>query len=79
MTIDNWLIRFKTSPFMEKVKKIFSASFNPLLLRRGHCPLFIVHCQFLKAIPEFIKILAVKGVVFAFDSMNTQKKQLMPS
>ncbi len=28
------------------------------------------------AIPEFIKILAVKGVVFAFDSMNTQKKQL---
>ncbi|MGB5634428.1 MAG: ISAs1 family transposase [Waterburya sp.] len=30
------------------------------------------------AIPEFIKILAVKGVVFAFDSMNTQKKQLMP-
>ncbi len=31
------------------------------------------------AIPEFIKVLAVKGVVFAFDSMNTQKKQLMPS
>lgn len=29
------------------------------------------------AIPEFIKILAVKGVVFAFDSMNTQKKQLV--
>ena len=26
------------------------------------------------AIPEFIKVLAVKGVVFAFDSMNTQKK-----
>ncbi len=25
------------------------------------------------AIPEFIKVLAVKGVVFAFDSMNTQK------
>ena len=31
------------------------------------------------AIPEFIKVLAVKGVVFAFDSMNTQKKQLMRS
>jgi hypothetical protein len=31
------------------------------------------------AIPEFIKVLAVKGVVFAFDSMNTQKKQLTPS
>ncbi len=28
------------------------------------------------AIPEFIKVLAVKGVVFAFDSMNTQKKPL---
>ncbi|NJK58038.1 MAG: ISAs1 family transposase [Pleurocapsa sp. SU_5_0] len=26
------------------------------------------------AIPEFIKALALKGVVFAFDSMNTQKK-----
>ncbi len=26
------------------------------------------------AIPEFIKLLAVKGVVFAFDSMNTQKQ-----
>ncbi len=31
------------------------------------------------AIPEFIKVLAVKGVVFAFDSMNTQKKQLTRS
>lgn len=31
------------------------------------------------AIPEFIKVLAVKGVVFAFDSMNTQKKLLTPS
>jgi hypothetical protein len=31
------------------------------------------------ALPEFIKLLAVKGVVFAFDSMNTQKKQLTPS
>ncbi len=31
------------------------------------------------AIPEFIKALAVKGVVFAFDSMNTQKKQLPQS
>ena len=31
------------------------------------------------AIPEFIEALAVKGVVFAFDSMNTQKKQLMQS
>ena len=30
------------------------------------------------AIPEFIKALALKGIVFAFDSMNTQKKQLMP-
>ncbi len=28
------------------------------------------------AIPEFIKVLAVKGVVFAFDSMNTQKKTI---
>ncbi len=31
------------------------------------------------AIPEFIKVLAVKGVVFAFDAMNTQKKQLTRS
>ena len=31
------------------------------------------------AIPEFIKVLAVKGVVFAFDSMNTQKKLLTQS
>lgn len=31
------------------------------------------------AIPEFIKVLAVKGVVFAFDSMNTQKKPLTQS
>ena len=31
------------------------------------------------AIPEFIKALAVKGVVFAFDSMNTQKKPLTQS
>jgi len=30
------------------------------------------------AIPEFIKALALKGIVFAFDSMNSQKKQLMP-
>lgn len=31
------------------------------------------------AIPKFIEALAVKGVVFAFDSMNTQKKQLKKS
>lgn len=31
------------------------------------------------AIPEFIEALAVKGIVFAFDSMNTQKKQSMRS
>jgi DDE_Tnp_1-associated len=30
------------------------------------------------AIPEFIKVLALQGVVFAFDSMNTQKKLLTP-
>ena len=31
------------------------------------------------AIPEFIKVLAVKGVVFAFDSMNTHSKPLTRS
>ena len=31
------------------------------------------------AIPEFIKVLAVKGVVFAFDSMKPQKKPLTQS
>ncbi len=31
------------------------------------------------AIPEVIKALAQKGVVFAFDSMNTQKKLLVKS
>ena len=30
------------------------------------------------AIPEFIKILALKGVVFANDSMNTQKSGATP-
>jgi hypothetical protein len=29
------------------------------------------------ALPELIENLAVEGVVFAFDSMNTQKKQLI--
>jgi hypothetical protein len=28
------------------------------------------------AIPAFIKQMAVKGVVFAFDAISTQKKQL---
>ncbi|NEQ10566.1 MAG: ISAs1 family transposase [Moorea sp. SIO4E2] len=28
----------------------------------------------IKAVPEFIKALALKGVVFAFDAINTQKK-----
>lgn len=28
------------------------------------------------ALPQLIKDLALKGVVFAFDSMNTQKKPL---
>lgn len=28
----------------------------------------------IKALPEFIKKLALKGVVFAFDAINTQKK-----
>lgn len=28
----------------------------------------------IKAIPELIKKLALKGVVFAFDAINTQKK-----
>jgi hypothetical protein len=28
----------------------------------------------IKALPEFIKHLAVKGVVFAFDAISTQKK-----
>jgi hypothetical protein len=27
----------------------------------------------IKALPEFIKLLAVKGVVFAFDAISTQK------
>ena len=27
------------------------------------------------ALPEFIKLLALKGVVFAFDAINTQKKR----
>jgi predicted transposase YbfD/YdcC len=27
----------------------------------------------IKAMPEFIKRLALKGVVFAFDAINTQK------
>lgn len=31
----------------------------------------------IKAIPEVIKALAQKGVVFAFDSLNTQKKLLV--
>jgi hypothetical protein len=30
----------------------------------------------IKALPEFIKHLAVKGVVFAFDAISTQKKTL---
>ncbi len=30
------------------------------------------------ALPKLIKDLAVKGVVFAFDSLNTQKKRLIP-
>jgi hypothetical protein len=30
------------------------------------------------ALPELIKDLALKGMVFAFDSLNTQKKQLIP-
>jgi DDE_Tnp_1-associated len=30
------------------------------------------------ALPQLIKDLALKGVVFAFDSMNTQKKLLRP-
>lgn len=30
----------------------------------------------IKAIPAFIKQMAVKGVVFAFDAISTQKKQL---
>lgn len=30
------------------------------------------------ALPALIKDLAVKGVVFAFDSMNTQKKRSLP-
>jgi predicted transposase YbfD/YdcC len=28
----------------------------------------------IKALPELIKLLALKGVVFAFDAINTQKK-----
>lgn len=28
----------------------------------------------IKSLPEFIKLLALKGVVFAFDAINTQKK-----
>ncbi len=28
----------------------------------------------IKALPEFIKQVALKGVVFAFDAINTQKK-----
>jgi predicted transposase YbfD/YdcC len=28
----------------------------------------------IKALPELIKQLALKGVVFAFDAINTQKK-----
>lgn len=28
------------------------------------------------ALPEFIKLLALKGVVFAFDAINTQKKRV---
>lgn len=28
----------------------------------------------IKALPEFIKLLALKGVVFAFDAISTQKK-----
>lgn len=28
----------------------------------------------IKALPELIKLLAVQGVVFAFDAINTQKK-----
>jgi len=28
----------------------------------------------IKALPKFIKQLALKGVVFAFDAINTQKK-----
>ena len=56
--------------------------FNPrYLVERG---LILQPCEVkdksneITAIPEFIKVLAVKGLVFAFDSMNTQKKQLMP-
>lgn len=30
----------------------------------------------IKAIPAFIKQMAVKGVVFAFDAISTQKKRL---
>ena len=30
----------------------------------------------IKALPEMIERLALKGVVFAFDAINTQKKQL---
>lgn len=32
----------------------------------------------ISAVPELIKDLALKGVVFAFDSMNTQKKRSLP-
>jgi hypothetical protein len=31
----------------------------------------------IKALPEFIKHLAVKGVVFAFDAISTQKKHVV--
>jgi hypothetical protein len=34
------------------------------------------HSNEIPALPEFIKSLALEGVVFAFDAINTQKKRL---